>query len=226
MSAPDSSLEIERKYAVDAGFVVPDLSVVPGVAAVTGPRTYHLTAVYHDTPGQRLAAARITLRRRTGGTDAGWHLKLPAGAGARREVHAPLGPGTEGVPDELAGLVSEEAGGEPLRPIARLQTTRTVRHLMDAAGRVLAEVADDEVTGSLPDQGSGTTEGPPGPDAWQTAIAWREVEIELARGPAGLLDAAGRVLLDAGARPSPAASKLSLLLTAAGSQDKPASRHG
>jgi CYTH domain len=226
MSAPDSSLEIERKYAVDAGFVVPDLSVVPGVAAVTGPRTYHLSAVYHDTSGQRLAAARITLRRRTGGTDAGWHLKLPAGADVRREVHAPLGPGTEGVPAELAELVSEQAGGEPLRPIARLQTTRTVRHLLDPAGQVLAEVADDEVTGSLPDQGSGTTEGRPGPDAWQTAIAWREVEIELARGPAGLLDAAGRVLLDAGARPSPAASKLSLLLTAAGSQDKPASRHG
>ena len=49
MSAPDSYLEIERKYAVDAGFVLPDLSGAPGVAAVTGPRTYHLTAVYHDT---------------------------------------------------------------------------------------------------------------------------------------------------------------------------------
>jgi hypothetical protein len=226
MSAPDSSLEIERKYAVDAGFVLPDLSVVPGVAAVTGPRTYHLSAVYHDTSGQRLAAARITLRRRTGGTDAGWHLKLPAGAGVRREVHAPLGPGTEGVPAELAELVSEQAGGEPLHPIARLQTTRTVRHLLDPAGQVLAEVADDEVTGSLPDQDSGITEGPGDPDAWQTAIAWREVEIELARGPDGLLDAAGRVLLDAGARPAPAASKLSLLLSAAGSQDGPASRHG
>ena len=226
MSAPDSSIEVERKYAVDAGFVLPDLSAVPGVAAVTGPRTYHLTAIYHDTPGQRLAAARITLRRRTGGTDAGWHLKLPAGAGARREVHVPLGPGTEGVPAELAGLVSEQTGGEPLRPIARLQTIRTVWHLLDSAGQVLAEVADDEVTGSLPDQNSGKTERPRDPDAWQTAIAWREVEIELARGPAGLLDAAGRLLLDAGARPSPAASKLSLLLSAAGSQDKPASRHG
>jgi hypothetical protein len=226
MSAPDSSLEIERKYAVDAGFVLPDLSVVRGVAAVTGPRTYHLTAVYHDTPGQRLAAARITLRRRTGGTDAGWHLKLPAGAGARREVHAPLGPGTEGVPAELADLVSEQAGGEPLRPIARLQTTRTVRHLVDSAGQVLAEVADDEVTGSLPDQDSGNTDSRGDPDAWQTAIAWREVEIELARGPGGLLDAAGRVLLDAGARPSPAASKLSLLLSAAGPQGSPASRQG
>lgn len=218
MSGPDSSIEIERKYAVDAGFVLPDLSAVPGVAAVTGPRTYHLTAVYHDTPGQRLAAARITLRRRTGGTDAGWHLKLPGEAGARREVHAPLGPGTEGVPAELAGLVSEQTGGEPLRPIARLQTTRTVRHLLDSAGQVLAEVADDEVTGSLPDQNSGDTDAPGDPVAWQTATAWREVEIELGRGPAGLLDAAGRLLLGAGARPSPAASKLSLLLSTAGSQ--------
>ena len=217
MSGPDSSLEIERKYAVEADFVLPDLAAVPGVAAVTGPRTYHLTAVYHDTPGQRLAAARITLRRRTGGTDAGWHLKLPLGAGTRREVHAPLGPGTEGVPAELSGWVSEQTGGVPLRPIARLLTTRTVRHLLDSAGQVLAEVADDEVTGSLPDHSSGRTNGPGDPGAWPAAIAWREVEIELAGGPAGLLDDAGRVLLAAGARPSPAASKLSLLLSAAGS---------
>src|SRR5712691_1115500 len=105
MSTPEGFLEVERKYAVGAGFVLPDLSAVPGVAAVTGPRTYHLTAIYLDTPGLDLAAAKITLRRRTGGTDAGWHLKLPAGAGAeaRREVHAPLGSGGEPVPGELAG---------------------------------------------------------------------------------------------------------------------------
>ena len=127
MSTPGSFLEIERKYAVGAGFVLPDLSAVPGVAAVTGPDTYHLTAVYLDTPGLDLAAAHITLRRRTGGTDAGWHLKLPAGAETRREVHAPLGPGGEPVPGELAGLVAEWTQGQPLRPIARLQTTRTVR---------------------------------------------------------------------------------------------------
>ena len=91
-----------------------------------------------------------------------------------------------------------------------------MRHLLDSAGQVLAEVADDEVTGSLPDQSSRRTNGPGDPEAWPTAIAWREVEIELARGPVGLLDDAGRVLLAAGARPSPAASKLSLLLSAAG----------
>ena len=126
-------IEVERKYAVGAEFVMPDLSGAPAVAAVTGPRTYHLTAIYFDTPGFRLASARITLRRRTGGTDAGWHLKLPAGA-ARREVHAPLDSGTDTVPAELAGLVSDVTGGRPLRPIARLQTARTVRHLMDGAG--------------------------------------------------------------------------------------------
>jgi hypothetical protein len=212
MSASDSSLEIERKYAVGTGFVLPDLSAVPGVAAVTGPRTYHLTAVYLDTPGLDLAAAHITLRRRSGGTDAGWHLKLPAGAGARREVHAPLGPGTEATPDRLAGLVAGWTRGQPLRPIARLQTTRTVHRLTDDARQVLAEVADDEVTGSLPDQDGGDTRAPPGPPAWRTATAWREVEIELVRGTTGLLDEAGRFLLEAGAWPSPAVSKLRVVL--------------
>lgn len=218
MSAPDSTLEIERKYAVGAGFVMPDLSQVPAVAAVTAPRTYHLTAVYLDTPGLRLAGAHITLRRRTGGTDAGWHLKLPAGA-ARREVHEPLGAGTGTVPPPLAAMVADWTGGEPLRPIARLQTTRTVRHLVDSAGQVLAEVADDEVTGSVPSgtrSGEDTPDAGPAPDAWRTASAWREVEIELGRGAAEILDQAGSLLILAGARPSPSASKLSQVLRAAG----------
>jgi len=218
-------IEVERKYAVGAEFVMPDLSRAPAVTAVTSPRTYHLTAIYFDTPGFRLASARITLRRRTGGTDAGWHLKLPAGT-ARREVHAPLESGTDTVPPELAGLVSDVTGGRPLRPIARLQTARTVRHLMDGAGQVLAEVADDQVAGSLPGPS-----GPGGPGAgaagtvesWREAIAWREVEVELDQGTADLLDAAGEILLAAGAEPSPAASKLSLLLTTAGSL--PGSEH-
>ena len=220
-----SQMEVERKYAVGADFVMPDLSGTPAVAAVTSPRTYHLTAIYFDTPGFRLASARITLRRRTGGTDAGWHLKLPAGT-ARREVHAPLESGTDTVPAELAGLVSDVTGGRPLRPIARLQTARTVRHLMDGAGQVLAEVADDQVTGSLPEPPG---PGEPGPGAagaaesWREETAWREVEIELDRGTTDLLDAAGQMLLAAGAELSPAASKLSLLLTTAGSL--PGSEH-
>src|SRR5215468_1735934 len=221
-------IEVERKYSVGAEFVMPDLGGARGVAAVTSPRTYYLTAIYFDTPGFRLATARITLRRRTGGTDAGWHLKLPAGAD-RREVHAPLESGTDTVPAELADLVSGVTGGKPLRPIARLQTARTVRHLMDGAGQVLAEVADDQVTGSLPEPPEPPGPGGPGPGAagtaesWREATAWREVEVELDQGTTDLLDAAGEMLLAAGAEPSPAASKLSLLLTTAGSL--PGSEH-
>jgi hypothetical protein len=90
-----------------------------------------------------------------------------------------------------------------------------VRWLTGAAGQVLAEVADDEVTGSLPDQDPRDTDTPGGPPSWRTATSWREVEIELGQGPAGLLDEAGQFLLQAGARPSPAASKLALLLSSA-----------
>ena len=207
MSEGPGKIEVERKSSVGAEFARPALSGVPAVASVTRPRPLHLTAIYFDTPGFRLATAHITLRRRTGGTDAGWHLKLPEGAD-RREIHAPLSAGTDTVPAELAGLVSGVTGGEPLRPIARLVTVRTVRHLVDATGQVLAEVADDQVTGSLPGPEEAT---------WRVASAWREVEVELGSGAPDLLAAVGRLLLAAGAEPSPAASKLSLLLTAAGS---------
>ena len=146
-------IETERKYDAEAGFTLPDLAGLDGVAAVTGPQTYRLRAIYFDTTDFRLAAAKITLRRRTGGTDAGWHLKLPAGADSRREVHAPLGRGASSVPARLAELVAGWTGGQPLRPIARLATTRRLRRLAGRDGEVLAEVADDLVVGSLPAPG-------------------------------------------------------------------------
>ena len=67
----DEFIETERKYDAAAGFALPDLAGLDGVAAVTGPQTYRLRAIYFDTADFRLAAAKITLRRRTGGTDAG-----------------------------------------------------------------------------------------------------------------------------------------------------------
>src|SRR5215467_4994171 len=148
-------IETERKYDAEAAFALPDLAGLDEVAAVTDPQTYRLRAIYFDTTDFRLAAAKITLRRRTGGTDAGWHLKLPAGADSRREVHAPLGRSASRVPARLADMVAGWTGGQPLRPIARLATTRRLRRLAARDGEVLAEVADDLVVGSLP--------APPGP---------------------------------------------------------------
>ena len=202
-------IETERKYDAEAGFALPDLAGLDQVAAVTGPQTYRLRAIYFDTTDFRLAAAKITLRRRTGGTDAGWHLKLPAGADSRREVHAPLGRGASSVPARLAELVTGWTGGQPLRPIARLATTRRLRRLAGRDGEVLAEVADDLVVGSLPAPGGA------GMPEWREASRWREIEIELVTGPRGLLDSAGGLLRRAGAAPSAAASKLSRLLASA-----------
>ncbi len=202
--------ETERKYQASAGFTLPDLAGLPHIGSVTGPRTHQLTAVYFDTPDLRLISAHVTLRRRTGGPDAGWHLKLPVGEDSRRELRAPLGddPGT--VPARLATVVAEWAAGQPLRPVARIETSRTVRNLLDDAGQVLAEVADDQVTGSLP---AAALAGQAG--AWRVSTTWREIEVELVTGSRDVLDAVGARLCQAGAAPSAAPSKLSVVLQSA-----------
>jgi hypothetical protein len=211
-------LETERKYDADPGFVLPDFAGLPGVAAVTAARLQRLTATYFDTADLRLAAARITLRRRTGGQDAGWHLKLPVGGDTRREVRRPLGRSARPVPPELAELVAAWTGGEVLAPVARLRTTRVVRHLTDGAGQLLAEVADDRVTAS---RAAAPGPGAPGRDGaqdradepgWLAPVSWREIEVELAAGHHDLLDAAGLRLAQAGAAPARSASKLHRLL--------------
>jgi len=196
--------ETERKYDVDAGFVVPDLAGSGGVDSMGPPDVQHLAATYYDTDDLRLIGSRITLRRRTGGDDAGWHIKLPVGGDTRRELHFPLDLPGHPVPEEIAARVARWSGGAPLRPVARLETRRTVHRLLDQAGQVLAELADDQVTGSRPD--------PADPDRWRQQDAWREVEVELKAGTPEVLDAAAAGLAAAGARPSRSASKLARVL--------------
>ena len=137
----ETKREIERKYeADDSG--LPDLTGAAGVASVHDRGTAELDATYYDTSDLRLAAASITLRRRTGGSDAGWHLKLPVGPGIRDEIRAPL---SDTVPDELAGLVRSRVREGQLVPVVRLRSVRDVRHLLDADGRLLAEASVDTV---------------------------------------------------------------------------------
>jgi inorganic triphosphatase YgiF len=195
-------LETESKFDVGADFVVPDLSGVDDGSGVTEPEVRLLAAHYYDTEDLRLAAAKITLRRRTGGPDAGWHLKLRAGAGSRRELQAPLGDEKTGVPPQLVTLISEWVRDKPLRIVAVLETRRTVRNLTGTDGEILAEVADDQVTGRLP--GPGDDPGEP--------VTWREVEVELVTGGPEILAAARSRLTAAGARLSSSPSKLARLL--------------
>ncbi len=201
-------LEIEQKFDVDPGFERPSFAGLAGVSEAA-PVVHHLSATYYDTAEQRLAASKITLRRRTGGTDEGWHLKLPEGSGARREVHAPLGTAERQVPEVLAARVAEVTGGQPLGPIATLNTERTVVTLRGEDGRVVAEVADDLVTARrLAPGGEPTPEGRAG----GPELRWREVEVEVPTADQSLQRAAADVLLAAGARPAGHGSKLARVL--------------
>ncbi|MGP3968981.1 CYTH and CHAD domain-containing protein [Streptomyces sp. 6N223] len=227
-----SSTETERKYETAAS-PPPDLTAALTTAlAGAGPvatlrerDTAHLEAVYYDTPGRRLAADGITLRRRTGGDDAGWHLKLPLADGVREEIHAPLG---ATLPKSLAGLVRSRIRREELLPLLTLRTERDRRDLLDAGGRVLAELAVDRVTAErvepVPDHaddGEALEEVTSAP-AEHTA-RWTEIEVELADGAdPGVLDAVEERLADAGLARSAHPSKLRRALAETGAE--PAAR--
>ena len=193
--------ETELKMEAGPDFAIPDLTGLTSGLTVSEPEVRLLDASYFDTPDQRLATAGITLRRRTGGTDAGWHLKLPVSASTRRELQAPLGDAAT-VPPQLASQVSGWVRDQPLYVVATLQTRRTVRYLRSADGTNLAEMADDVVTGRVP--GPGNAPGEP--------VTWREIEVELIDGGPEILDAARSRLAGAGARQSSSSSKLSRLL--------------
>lgn len=207
MNAATDQLEIEQKYDAGPDFELPDLGKLAGYS-VTEPETFHMNATYFDTEDLRLAANKVTLRRRTGGEDDAWHLKLPVRPGTRRERHLPLEPdtgaGTYPVPEEMQAMVAEFTGGKPLRPIVQLNTTRVIRRLTTPGGQARAEVADDHVTGYRLPAGAQPTAAEP--------LTWHEIEVELMSGEPDVLAAAGDLLKAAGARPSASASKLSRVL--------------
>ncbi|MGV9562928.1 CYTH and CHAD domain-containing protein [Streptomyces sp. NPDC003480] len=179
-----STRETERKYATPAADDIswlPDLTGVDQVASLVERGVQELDAVYYDTGDLRLTRTRASLRRRTGGTDAGWHLKLPLAGDSREEIRAPLSSETV-PPGELRELVLSRTRGAPLRPVMRIRSTRSLRHLLDAEGAVLAELSMDAVRAdSLLDDGG--------------HAVWTEMEVELAdRGGSALLDGIEKVL--------------------------------
>ena len=94
--------ETERKYEAGDGVELPGWAGLAGEESLVGPEEQTLEAVYFDTEDLRLARAGVTLRRRRGGDDAGWHLKLPGGRGQPRR-----GPGER----RAGGAAAHAAGG-------------------------------------------------------------------------------------------------------------------
>ena len=114
------------------------------------PRSPSCRATYFDTADLALTRAGVSLRRREGGADEGWHLKVPAGQWSRRDP-APVDRRSTNRPRELVEVVLGWTRGAPLGQVATIRTRRTTYPLLDDAGAVLAEVADDQVTGSAAD---------------------------------------------------------------------------
>lgn len=179
--------ELELKFSVHEPFTLPDVAVDgSGVATVEPTGRATLRATYYDTEDLRLAREGITLRRRTGGDDAGWHLKLPLlgdHPGARDEIAAPLGSG-QGIPPELRELGTAFVRTAKLRPVATLRTERETFRLLDAHGEVIAELVDDTVSVL---EGSHVVE------------RFREIEVESTGAGVKTLESVGAHLVAAGA---------------------------
>ncbi|MFF1654297.1 CHAD domain-containing protein [Streptomyces sp. NPDC058255] len=193
--------ETERKYdapSADDTTWLPDLTGVAGIVSVMDQGTQELDAVYYDTDDLRLASASATLRRRTGGADAGWHLKLPLSGDSREEVQAPL---SDTVPDALRDLALSRSRGAELRPVVRIRSTRGVRQLVGSGGTTLAELSIDAVCAeSL--RGTGTR------------ATWTEMEVELASDTdPDLLDVVDKTLGKSGIDRAHSPSKLARALT-------------
>lgn len=195
------NLEVERKFDVGGSVALPGLTAIAGVDHVGTRSDQTLDAVYFDTATLALAARRITLRRRTGGKDAGWHLKLPVAAGERREIKEPLNKDLDSVPLRLKQLVLAHTRNQELVAVAHLTTRRTAIPLVAADGTVLAEFSDDRVESRILLEPV-------------DKAAWREWEIELIDGHRKLLDAAGMVFARAGHLPAELPSKLARALGA------------
>ncbi len=184
--------EIERKLRVDALFRLPTLTDVAGVASVEALPTVTLHNHYFDTPDLRLFRWGITLRRREGGGDEGWHLKIPvtgADPGARDEIRAPLQPE---LPDSLRRLITAFVREEEPGALVTLRTERTPYLLRDGDGNPRGELVDDAVTVL---------------DGDRTVATFRELEVEAIPDAEGCLDEAfidrvAEALAESGADPS------------------------
>lgn len=195
MSGPTTHREVERKFRVHGLFELPDLNAAGVAAVVSTSAPFEMNAVYHDTGELTLFRWGITLRRREGGSDAGWHMKLPvpgADGSARDEMWLPLDAGEVGaVPPAFVEVVSPLLHELPLEPLITLTTVRTPLVLTADDGTDLVEVVDDVVT--VRHQG-------------RVISVFREIEVEEldASHPAtsGAMNAVSDLLLAHGAEPS------------------------
>ncbi|GAA5109831.1 CYTH and CHAD domain-containing protein [Pseudonocardia adelaidensis] len=196
----DTTTRIENRTfrgAAEAGS--PPLDALPGVLRGDPASQQVLEVERFDTADRRLAAAGIALAVHRGdGEQPHWRLDLPDTdhGEALRVPLAPDAPPVPEVPGELAELVRGVVRDGELRPAGQVRRVRTGTRLLGDEDRPLATVVHDHVT--VATLGS-STEG----------AAWTEVQVRDTADP-GLVDAAERLLGEAGLRPASSSAEAEL----------------
>lgn len=162
-----------------------------------------MSATYYDTADLALAHAKVAVRRRTGGSDDGWHVKYQAGQ-VRGELHyEPLKTSAQRIPAALRKVLTGLTLGEELTPVATINTHRTVYPVLGEDGQY-AELCLDAVS-ARDERGRVTRE-------------WSECEVELTRDDLTqkqartVFEAVESVLYAAGAAPSSSVAKIARAL--------------
>ena len=187
--------EVARTYDVEPATVFPTLADLDGVSSMGQPVEHELEAVYFDTASFDLARHGATVRRVTGGDDAGWHLEVPRTGDTRSEWQLPLGLATNAVPEQLLAPVRSVVRDRRLVPVMLVRTRRLEHRLLGAEGVARARVCDDEVHIERLDSSPNPQE-------------WREWAVELVDGRPELLDEVDQHLLAAGAKPASKESRV------------------
>lgn len=197
-TAPTAHLEVERKFTLPPDELVPEPRDWPRVGQVGAERRYLLEATYYDTAALDLASHGVTLRRREGGPDEGWHLKLPRSGDARLEEWMPAGLDSGPPPQEFRDRVRPLTDARELVAVCEVRTHRVERDLL--AGDVhLACLCEDHVsTHNLLDETLDT--------------GWHELEVELVSGGLDFLDEISDHLSQYGVAPASVQSKLAMAM--------------
>ncbi len=196
-------IEVERKFVLGEDVELNRFETLAPALRVGSVETVDLDALYYDTADYRLARSGASLRLRLGGSDAGWHLKLPGSEpDARIELQRPA-PELESasfvldppaVPAELVDLTLARTGGLALGPVVRLTTRRTRTVLVGPESEPLAEVDEDDVGAFFDGLG-------------EAHDRWKELEVELLGGTPRELESISRELERSGGRPAEYPSK-------------------
>ncbi|HEY8717676.1 CYTH and CHAD domain-containing protein [Pengzhenrongella sp.] len=215
---PNEHREVEANYDADPAFELPSLTelIAGDPGEVSPPRDVdhvdeevvreRLGSTYFDTADLRLAAADVTLKRSTGGADTGWQLIVKAGDGANPDARLELGRAARTVPAPLRNMVLARSRGAALVPVARIETQRTSRRLVQRTGKVLAEVTDDLISAHR----LLTPESSKEPSSITTA--WRKIHVRVVEGDRALLGVVDARLRKAGLATSDNASNLDQFL--------------